>query len=220
MKCIIVGIVVIALVYSCNFKENKPKILHEDRLLSFIPQEKGEAVSYFPVDTGSKNQNILENWASQSLYALKEPVLYNSYSSNGIIFRFTWLRSFENPIVLRLNKFGDTIYAVIKELKVTNNPNKSSLILRDTIVVLDNKDWQEISAPLIQISDLRNKEAENDLNQDGAIWFLEYRNNSNYNITQGWDSGSLLSHPLKKYFEPLLSFANKNVHLKSVRVSN
>src|SRR5687767_3485207 len=50
--------------------------------------------------------SFVNEWYSQMLFALHEPVL-KDYQGEMEIYRFTWLRSFHNPAVVRVEKKGD-----------------------------------------------------------------------------------------------------------------
>ena len=56
----------------------------------------------FEVEMSKKHYS---GWTAIQLIDLKEPCLYNrSLEKNTVIYRFTWLRSFHNPISIRLEK--------------------------------------------------------------------------------------------------------------------
>ena len=69
-------------------------------------------VQYFPKD---KVDEFSVNWYGKQLSALDEPSLYMQRVSNKSIYRFLWLRTFHNPIAIRLEILKDKS-AFLKEL--------------------------------------------------------------------------------------------------------
>ena len=56
------------------------------------------------------------SWYSVDLFKMNEPVLYNNFLEREI-YRFTWLRSFHRPVVIRIMKSGDHVSIITKELQ-------------------------------------------------------------------------------------------------------
>lgn len=54
----------------------------------------------------SKYDTFVVNWYSEQLYAMEEPLLFNK-TMDKEVFRFTWLRTFDNPISIRIEKHKD-----------------------------------------------------------------------------------------------------------------
>lgn len=51
---------------------------------------------------------FVNSWYSKMLFALKEPIL-KDYKADKEIYRFTWLRTFNHPVVIRLEKQGNAV---------------------------------------------------------------------------------------------------------------
>ena len=51
---------------------------------------------------------FVNSWYSKMLFALHEPVLY-SYMGKEELYHFTWLRTFDNPASIRIQKHGNNI---------------------------------------------------------------------------------------------------------------
>ena len=91
-----------------------------------ISNANGEPVDslsfFFPLKLNYKDSLIktdldtfdLMRYSSQ-LFPSKEPILFNYYLGHEI-YRFIWLQSFDNPIILTLNKKADDIWLTIKKL--------------------------------------------------------------------------------------------------------
>lgn len=90
---------------------SKPNGQPKDSASYFFPTELnfGDSV----VKTGLDTFNL--NWYSSQLFPTKEPILFNYYLGHDI-YRFTWLRSFDNPVVLTINKKDDKVWLTVKKL--------------------------------------------------------------------------------------------------------
>ncbi len=85
----------------CSSLESLSKELH-------IP------MSSFWYSDEKKIDTFKESWYSYELYKMNEPVLYN-YFLGKETYRFTWLRSFDLSVVIKLEKIGDEIFITTKE---------------------------------------------------------------------------------------------------------
>ncbi len=173
-------------------------------------------VKYFPYDTSKINRNVLENWGSEVLFSLREPLL-NTYTGEGDFLRLTWLRAFENPIVVRVNKFGDTSYIIVKELKIKSSPTAKPIVLKDSIINIEKKKWDEFLLSVNQNNFWQSIYVDTSYNKDGATWFLECRLNNHYKVIQRWDDGYLSSKELINYGAPLITYLNKYIQFRSKR---
>jgi len=187
----------------------------KDKMLQAVPVD--SSVKYFRYDDTSQiNRNILENWGSEVLYRLREPLL-NTFTGDGDFLRLTWLRAFENPIVVRVNRFGDTSYINLKQLKIKQNPAGKPIILKDTIINIEKEKWDEILLSVNQNNFWQSVYADTSINKDGAIWFLECRLTNRYKVIQRWDDGYLSSKELINYAGPLINYLEKYTQFRSIR---
>lgn len=208
------NLIVVLSLLSCHGNSSTVRGENDKRMVQFIPKD--SSTQYFAYDTTGNTAKILESWATEVLFSLKEPVL-NSYSGEGQFIRLIWLRAFENPIVVRVNKFNDTIYANIKELATKSVEPRVAVVVRDTIITLDKDIWNKFVMPINQSVFWNASYSDTLFGKDGATWFLECRLNDRYKVIQRWDDGYISSPALKSYLSPLVSFTNDYVHLKSER---
>jgi hypothetical protein len=71
-----------------------------------------------PIDSGQLQfikDSFWQNYFSATLYAFKEPVLYNAYLGKEQ-YRFLWLRSFHLPIVFTISNDHSNIMLTVKQL--------------------------------------------------------------------------------------------------------
>ena len=76
-------------------------------ILKYYYQEnKYGNIDYFPDNIFDQNDgfnDFVDQWYSKNLKALREPSIYTQIDDKSKnVFRFTWLRTFDNPISIRL----------------------------------------------------------------------------------------------------------------------
>ncbi len=81
-----------------------------DSLTFFFPTELKYGDSLIP----TKLDSFRLKWYSSQLYPTKEKILYNYYQGNT--YRLTWLRSFDNPVVITLLRDGEKVWLTVKKL--------------------------------------------------------------------------------------------------------
>jgi hypothetical protein len=202
-----------ALLVLCECCSSKIEVV-EDRMLIYAPIE--GTTEYFSNDTGITINNHLKNWASEVLFCLREPVL-NTYAGEGDFIRLTWLRAFENPIVVRVNKFGDTCYIILKELEAKSDLRAKPMLLKDIIIDIKKEEWSEFQLSIDRSDFWRSINLDTSLAKDGATWFLECRINNQYKAIQRWDDGYLSSKDLMNFVAPLITYLENRIELKSKR---
>lgn len=115
------------------------------------------------------------SWLTLQLENLNEPNLYkkNSYL-NEIIYRFTWLRSFDHPITVRIEKIDDK-YNLYWAIGKGSGGYKPKGLKRKGKRKISPNDWQMFESLLHKANykDLPNKEYV--LMTDGATWTLEHK---------------------------------------------
>jgi len=135
---------------------------------------------YFPLQgnlqdpaINSKAVDTFSNlWYSNTLSAFEEPKLFN-YKGDDEFYRFTWLRSFHNPIVIRFQKQAGKYVLATKEMTDYEGyiPNK---FINNTVQYLPASKWDNLEFKLGRyyfwsIPTLDPKPAP----MDGAQWILE-----------------------------------------------
>lgn len=218
MKTFLLFIVVVFFL-SCTDTAKQYVVI--DKLKKNVPRD--STTGYFSKDSlffalGENRINadsFIKNWFSETLFLLKEPVLYN-YTGEGEFVRLLWLRSFDNAVVVRVSKFQDTIYACIKELKAKSYDAKQQ-ILKDTTILIPVKKWEEILSALQVNNFWVANPAEETSGKDGIEWMLECRINKQYHCIERWDNGRLSSKPISLYVSELITIGNTILPMKGSR---
>lgn len=114
-----IGLLTIAfLLFSCRHTSEKERPLGSepawsagDSLAFYFPQNRSAGLGF----QYTRSDTFRENWYSSALFSLREPVLDGHYSEGGI-YRFLWLRSFDPPVVFVLSRSGDQVKLTAKVL--------------------------------------------------------------------------------------------------------
>lgn len=129
------------------------------------------------------------NWYSSHLYALSEPVLSDSLPTK--VFRFTWLRSFHNPIVIGLERSNDSIsvYWKVNDGAGGYEPGK---IIENSSKTLTIKEWEDYVASINSIDFWNLPTMETRIfGTDGAQWILEGKELGKYHVVDRWSGGAI-----------------------------
>ncbi len=121
-------------------------------------------------------------WYSNYLSEFKEPYLYN-YRGNDEIYRFTWLRSFHNPVVIRFQKQGNDHDLTTKEMTDYDGyiPNKTIV---NSVRCLGNAEWGEWELKINRLNFWQQPTHDPEPRpMDGAEWILEANIKGKYHFT-------------------------------------
>lgn len=120
----------------------------------------------------------LESWFSRELSIFKEPVIYLDTSKKEI-FRFTWLRSFHHPIVIRIENSNGKYLLFWKESDLIGGRGTGNIII-DKQKILTKQIWETFIAKLNNSNFWELITLQDNLPQfqglsynDGAEWILE-----------------------------------------------
>jgi hypothetical protein len=158
-----------------------------------IPLDKEQnyfPLHFFPSMDFKTNQvkiekdTFLVKWYSKHLYAMKEPILYNRKFDKEI-YRFTWLRTFHNPISIRIEKEGENYKLIWKLCNGAGGYEPGDLIV-DKEKLIDKITWDEFKTK-ISNADFWNLDiGRQTLGLDGAEWILEGVTSNNYYVVNMW----------------------------------
>jgi len=129
------------------------------------------------------------DWYSKHLKALREPVLSDTLPTK--VFRFTWLRTFNNPIVIGIENYNDTVtlYWKVSDGAGGYEPGK---IIDDKSKILTLKEWTGIVDKINAIDFWNLPSTENEFfGTDGAQWILEGKELGKYHVVDRWSGGEI-----------------------------
>lgn len=129
------------------------------------------------------------NWYTKHLDALDEPVLKNSLPTK--IYRFTYLRTFDNPIVIGLENSNDTI-TIYWKISDGSGGYEPGIIIENQTKQLTINDWNNYESKINESKfwDLPtiNKGL---IGTDGSQWILEGKYLGKYHIVDRWCGGDI-----------------------------
>jgi hypothetical protein len=161
---------------------------------------------YFPVGTfGPPDSDLfVREWYSKHLAAMGEPSLSCGVLEDTETYRFLWLRTFHNPVAVRIFRRSDDygLEAVILNGAGGYNPGRVS---RHVTRALSHDEWQTMIAGLEGVQFWQMATKRNVFGLDGAQWIVEARRAGRYHIVDRWAGTGL--EPVGRLF---LNLANLN----------
>lgn len=129
-------------------------------------------------------------WYSKQLDALEEPVLSDTLPTK--IFRFTWLRTFHNPVVVCLQNSNGlvTLYWKVCSGRGGYDPGK---IIEDKRKTLTNKEWSDFVNRINSINFWDISSVNSSIGNDGAQWILEGKELGRYKVVDRWGGDEIRS---------------------------
>lgn len=145
---------------------------------------------YFPVSSLESRtewqggDSFLNNWYSGQLAALQEPVLYNATKIDEV-YRFTWLRTFHNPMAIRIERSGEkyTLYWKVCDGAGGYDAGKLETDMQKTI---DRTAWEDFMTLLKNTDFWQTSADENRTGSDGAEWIMEGKTADRYHVVHRW----------------------------------
>jgi len=124
-------------------------------------------------------------WYSKHLAALNEPILFNSDSAK--IFRFTWLRTFHNPVVISLRNEKDKITLYWKVCDGMGGYDPGFIIINQS-KELPLREWNDFANKINGINFWSESTRGSEISgTDGSIWILEGKDTEKYQFIDSWN---------------------------------
>jgi len=124
------------------------------------------------------------SYISGNLYLMKEPLLYNRMSTKSI-YRFTWLRSFNNPVTVSIERDSNEFYLKWKVIKKVDDIEiEDSLITKQKQIT--SNEWESFIS-LVNKSDFWNMKRRGCFGEDGSEWILEGAEPERYYAVSVWN---------------------------------
>lgn len=132
--------------------------------------------------------SFVNSWYSKMLFALREPVL-KSYLGDKEIYRFIWLRTFNHPVSVRLEKQGDIVKLFSKVCNGAGGYEPGKIIF-DTTIDLTDKHVDTINFKLDYANfwTLQTETGEEN-GLDGSEWIIEVFKSNKYHMVVRWTPG-------------------------------
>jgi hypothetical protein len=168
---------------SCNHKNNNSKKADE----LFIAKD--STTFFFPVkksrDDNSRNSfdSSTNRWYSLVLFFFGEPILCN-YRGNKEIYRFTWLRTFHHPVIIRVERSGEMITICTKVSDGKGGYGLGEIVL-DTCTTIGYEALTKLRMAVDKSLFWTLKTEDNSIiMNDGAEWIVEIVENGKYHVVK------------------------------------
>ena len=131
-------------------------------------------------------ESFLNEWYGKHLKAMREPSLLKESRSETEVYRFLWLRSFHNPIAVRVDRNGSNVNLVVKKLSGAGGYDPGKLIVSKNLR-LDQGQWCEFMG-MLERAKYWNEPLDdaNGAHIDGAQWILEGVREGRYHAVDRW----------------------------------
>lgn len=149
---------------------------------------KGKNITISFYENPSKIDSFCLKWYSKHLYSMKEPLLFNRPTTKSI-YRFTWLRTFNEPMIVRIEKDTSGVVLYWKKTDGKGGYEPGEIIINDKKQISD-LDWEQFLS-LISISKFWTLKRGGSIGEDGSEWILEGVESTRYHVVTMWspDSG-------------------------------
>jgi len=144
---------------------------------------------YFPDGIFSEDDEwdlFSQTWYSRNLERMEEPVLSCATPEAGETYRFLWLRTFHNPVAVRIFEEGNTyrLEAVVLDGAGGYDPGHIS---RRVSKEPSAAEWQNVMAALEEVlfwqMPVKNPGV---MGFDGAQWIIEACHDGRYHVVDRW----------------------------------
>ena len=162
---------------------------------------------YFPEKMFS---DFVVSWYSKHLIALKEPSLYKKNKIEA--YRFTWLRTFDNPIAVRVEIYDDGRGKLFLKRTDGQGGYEPGKLVLDTSDILSNNEALKLLEKVDDCKFWKLPTREDNLGLDGAQWIIEGIKNQKYHIVDLWSPRSGCIKELGLYFIKLSGMELKEVY--------
>ena len=146
---------------------------------------------FFPSGIFSKRNSDLDqfkrHWYSESLTRMGEPSLSCAASDDTTTYRFLWLRTFSQPISVRVSLHANEVR--IEAFKLSGAGGYDPGVVSTHIEkVVTTSDWDKLEAALdkVEFWNLPTEPSTNDAGADGAQWIIEGERNGTYHVADRW----------------------------------
>ncbi|HET6557031.1 MAG TPA: hypothetical protein VFG54_06920 [Prolixibacteraceae bacterium] len=128
---------------------------------------------------------FVNRWYSSHLKAMNEPIMYKDYWVDNS-FRFTWLRTFHNPIAIRIDKDKEQILLTWKECDGAGGYEPGKIIV-DKQKKLSENEWKEFQRMISKIDFWEMPTTLDEIpGSDGSQWILEGIKEGEYHVVDRW----------------------------------
>jgi hypothetical protein len=129
---------------------------------------------------------LVRKWYSQQLSAMKEPSL-SCGDAESETYRFTWLRTFDHPVAVRISWADEGAELISVELDGAGGYAPGN-VLKSARRALTGTDWRGLKASFegLKFWTMPTQLSADTDGADGAQWILEGRRGDDYHVVERW----------------------------------
>ena len=171
---------------------------------------------FYPKNIFNENDDSsTQKWYAKHLTVMKETPIYNINSSDATIYRFLYLRTFENPILIKIAIENDvnTLKAIILSGEGGYEPG---VVEKEINKSVNEEAIEEIENYLKKMDFWNLETMEERFGMDGSECIFDvYSKNKKYHVINRWSPG-FQDRGANKYFIELANFLLK---LSGIKIS-
>ena len=182
MKYTVLTLLGCLLIFGSNAQLSNPTSIEDSSCLR-LPKDSTDY--YFPnniFDLDSSNNgrtSFLNEWYFDHLFSMQEPIIDTCEEVD--VYRFTWIRTFKNPIVVRITKKDSSVSLIWKSTNGLGGYYAGN-IKKNGSKELSLKEWEKLKKKIKKCKFEKLPSAEKSHGKDGANWILEGANANGYHV--------------------------------------
>lgn len=139
---------------------------------------------YFPI---SKDIDYFINeWFTLQLFAMKENSIYEQSATPRLAFRFLWLRSFNKPVVIRINELENQKFQIVAKIASGKGGYDPGEVEKEITRELTDEEAKEFLLKAKDSNFWNAPEKVDRLGLDGAEWVFEGSQDGKYHMLVRW----------------------------------
>ena len=170
-----------------NIPLNNKQFYFPEKLLPKVEMiwemEHDSLIKIIPKIITNEIDSFYLTWYSRFLYAMKEPLLFN-HQLDKEVYRFTWLRTFENPIMIRIEKDKNVVFLRWKMTDGKGGYEPGQIII-DEGRIITIPEWGKF-IKLVNSAKFWKSQRSGAFGTDGSEWILEGVEPTRYYVTSVW----------------------------------
>jgi hypothetical protein len=157
---------------------------------------------YFPkgvLEDNAQGDLFRSQWYSNHLKALEEPSLFQmAKGSSAESYRFVWLRTFDHPVIVRVDIETDRNGEITTKLSSGAGGYEPGKLIENTTRPLTQRQTEKFLATIqrLQFWELPTHDTPNTVGCDGAQWIIEGIKDGKYHVVDRWTPGKGAVHDL------------------------
>jgi hypothetical protein len=159
----------------------------------------------------------VEHWYSTNLATMKEPSLYEQRTDKNVEqYRFLWLRTFDKPIAVRIQKDNAGVTLRVIRLSGEGGYDPGQIDYDESLTLTTNQ-WDEFTKLLEKASFWKLPTDEKDAGGlDGSQWVLEGQAAGKYHVVDRWTPAA---HRDKRHLDDFVACCRYLLKLSKQEIS-